>query len=724
MTSPADILDPSTPVLIISESNSNRMAVSSSMGSLSYNNLVKLSSVKEAVSYLSENRGDWIFIFLEKEAQPNLFYLLEYLKRSAQPRFISLFLNPADYGLLPWAFADGLTSYHQPETTPLALNQVLTDLLNTWKAEEKNLARISAVYLRTCLEEIGQYEMLVQMERGLIRNNPGRPDLLTGLARACFLNGNPEEAEAALNQAVFLDKSLIRPAEQVRAAQGSGGRNAVAKDGGGLAVIIEPDGAVANQVESLLQEMQFETMSFEDSLLAWEWLDAHDEPSLIIHEWRLPGLSGIQLIQRIRNKGFRNVPLIVISSRIKKDEAPLLSEMSVDNIISKPITQDDFMLTVRWTVNQSNAPTEQKSQEQKIIALLEQKKTNQARTIHDRYLADPRLLPGRRSMIAAFFLYHDGRFDEARQELSRAMVDGGADSLISVNLLGRCLLKMGKPELAVRCFEKASVLSPHNMERLCMLADLQTANNDLERAKESIDTATKLDRFNERLQSTRVGYELAKNNLEEAQRLMQEMGNPRQIIISLNNSAIAMSKSGRIPQAISLYGRALQALPSKAKDLRCIIAYNSALANAREGDLDALIHNLRLAIEEEESPVNARARSLLKRARLARKQGVSLKLKVQEFSLKEGGSVGKSEINYHQADSDDPVVTLRNNQSDASNAVDFKDGALTWSRPESGEPDRGVPLAFNPGEVTDALARRMKEANPPLRSPTPKEKAS
>ena len=92
-------------------------------------------------------------------------------------------------------------------------------------------------------------------------------------------------------------------------------------------------------------------VSFADGDEATAWVESNDEPDLIIHEWRIPSLSGPLFIQRVRAKGFYRVPLVVISSLIKPDDMPLIREMGIAEVVAKPLEKTNLLPALVWTVS-------------------------------------------------------------------------------------------------------------------------------------------------------------------------------------------------------------------------------------------------------------------------------------------------------------------------------------------------------------------------------------
>jgi DNA-binding response OmpR family regulator len=96
---------------------------------------------------------------------------------------------------------------------------------------------------------------------------------------------------------------------------------------------------------------------------AWARLDAGELPDLVISDLMMPGLSGTDLVRRIRTKRI-DVPVLVLTARGQPhDEAEVLAA-GADAYMGKPfrskvlVARVGEMLAARGIVPPSNAPAQ------------------------------------------------------------------------------------------------------------------------------------------------------------------------------------------------------------------------------------------------------------------------------------------------------------------------------------------------------------------------------
>lgn len=71
------------------------------------------------------------------------------------------------------------------------------------------------------------------------------------------------------------------------------------------------------------------------------------EPDLVILDWELPGLSGIEVLRRLRRcLGLRHVPVIMLTGRSDRDDRIRAFDLGADVFMSKPFALRELMLRI------------------------------------------------------------------------------------------------------------------------------------------------------------------------------------------------------------------------------------------------------------------------------------------------------------------------------------------------------------------------------------------
>jgi phosphoserine phosphatase RsbU/P len=115
-----------------------------------------------------------------------------------------------------------------------------------------------------------------------------------------------------------------------------------------MKVLLVDDDAVARKMHSRLLRLQgHEVVEATDGELAWQ-LVRETDISLVVSDWMMPNLAGIDLCRRIRAAEFeRYIYVILCTSRSLSDDLILGMDAGADDFIVKPISSEEFRVRVR-----------------------------------------------------------------------------------------------------------------------------------------------------------------------------------------------------------------------------------------------------------------------------------------------------------------------------------------------------------------------------------------
>ena len=120
--------------------------------------------------------------------------------------------------------------------------------------------------------------------------------------------------------------------------------------------LAEDDDLVAHTIAATLQRAGHSVHREPDGAAAWRTLEARpDNFNLLILDVNMPGLSGIEVIQRLRVAGLYRGPILVMSGRLGSEEIQALTAAKVDSILNKPFEVAEFLGSVRRCLAKSGA---------------------------------------------------------------------------------------------------------------------------------------------------------------------------------------------------------------------------------------------------------------------------------------------------------------------------------------------------------------------------------
>lgn len=108
-------------------------------------------------------------------------------------------------------------------------------------------------------------------------------------------------------------------------------------------LIAEDDLTSRVMLEAILNKWQYETIVTQDGESAWEVMQKPDAPELIILDWNMPKLDGLEVCRRIRQMETEQPSyIILLTSREQKGDIVIGLNAGANDYITKPYDQDEL----------------------------------------------------------------------------------------------------------------------------------------------------------------------------------------------------------------------------------------------------------------------------------------------------------------------------------------------------------------------------------------------
>lgn len=122
-------------------------------------------------------------------------------------------------------------------------------------------------------------------------------------------------------------------------------------------LLVEDNDKTRNLISTLLADMGiYQVSEAKDGREAQEFLDsAVDHVDLIICDWKMPRMSGIELLQQVRTV-YRAMPFLMITGNTDPDSVKAARMFGVNAYIAKPFTAENFERKVGMLVRQLQIP--------------------------------------------------------------------------------------------------------------------------------------------------------------------------------------------------------------------------------------------------------------------------------------------------------------------------------------------------------------------------------
>ena len=120
-----------------------------------------------------------------------------------------------------------------------------------------------------------------------------------------------------------------------------------------LVLIVEDEGALVEVLKYNLEKEGFRTEVATDGEEALLVLD-EQSPDLVILDWMLPHVSGIEVCRRIRRrKETRGVPIVMLTARGEEGDRVRGLESGADDYVTKPFSPGELIARVRAVLRRS-----------------------------------------------------------------------------------------------------------------------------------------------------------------------------------------------------------------------------------------------------------------------------------------------------------------------------------------------------------------------------------
>ena len=112
-------------------------------------------------------------------------------------------------------------------------------------------------------------------------------------------------------------------------------------------VIVEDDSVSRLVLHRALEDLDFEVVAFADGVEAWDYLRENEAP-VVITDWMMPGLDGLDLCRRIRARGARGpyVYVMLLTSRSSREDRLKSLQAGADDFLTKPFDRAELFAKI------------------------------------------------------------------------------------------------------------------------------------------------------------------------------------------------------------------------------------------------------------------------------------------------------------------------------------------------------------------------------------------
>jgi diguanylate cyclase (GGDEF)-like protein len=115
-----------------------------------------------------------------------------------------------------------------------------------------------------------------------------------------------------------------------------------------MKILIAEDDSISRVIlTAVLKKWGFEPVAAVDGGAAWDILQRPEAPGLVILDWNMPGLDGLEICRRLRKLDSRNPPyVILLTARGDKSDIVRGLEAGANDYVSKPYDHEELQVRI------------------------------------------------------------------------------------------------------------------------------------------------------------------------------------------------------------------------------------------------------------------------------------------------------------------------------------------------------------------------------------------
>lgn len=126
------------------------------------------------------------------------------------------------------------------------------------------------------------------------------------------------------------------------------------ENGAGKVLIVEDEASIREMLAFTLHRGGYTVIEAGDAREAVQRLA--DNPELVLLDWMLPGISGVELARRLRlEEATRHLPIIMLTARGEEESKLKGFEVGIDDYVTKPFSTQELLARIKAVLRRSQS---------------------------------------------------------------------------------------------------------------------------------------------------------------------------------------------------------------------------------------------------------------------------------------------------------------------------------------------------------------------------------
>jgi two-component system, OmpR family, phosphate regulon response regulator PhoB len=122
-----------------------------------------------------------------------------------------------------------------------------------------------------------------------------------------------------------------------------------------LVLVVEDEAALLTMLRYNLEKQGFRVDEAGDGQEALTRI-AEQQPDLVLLDWMLPQLSGLEVCRQLRRRpATRDLPIIMVTARVEQQDSVRALDIGADDYITKPFAMDGLLARIRALLRRSGS---------------------------------------------------------------------------------------------------------------------------------------------------------------------------------------------------------------------------------------------------------------------------------------------------------------------------------------------------------------------------------
>ena len=119
-------------------------------------------------------------------------------------------------------------------------------------------------------------------------------------------------------------------------------------------LVVEDEDAIREMLVMVLEQSDFNIIAVASAEEAQLSLADNAMPDLIVLDWMLPGISGVELARRLKQDDlFKDLPIILLTARGEEEDKVRGLEIGADDYVTKPFSPKELIARIKAVLRRS-----------------------------------------------------------------------------------------------------------------------------------------------------------------------------------------------------------------------------------------------------------------------------------------------------------------------------------------------------------------------------------